>query len=136
VLSVSTGCPSNPVLTFHSCRFAGPQSWSPKHSLETSSDALAPSEEYRAKRWCNVAPFKPDSVWRNVPKERRIHKLCVGIVVAYSGVGVDEPIFYTAKVLPIGKINLPEFLGLIGATELPVGTDEVGIGPTYKAIAT
>jgi hypothetical protein len=122
--------------TVHACRFAGPQSWRPKHSLETSSDALAPSEEYRAKRGCDVAPFKPNSVWRNVPKERRIHKLCVGIVAAYSGVGSGGPIFYTAKVLPIGKTNLPEFLGLIRASELPVGVDEVGVGPTYKAIAT
>jgi hypothetical protein len=31
------------------CKLAGPQSWRPKHSFETSSDALAPSEEYKAK---------------------------------------------------------------------------------------
>lgn len=122
--------------SIHACKFAGPQSWRPTHSLENSSDALVPSEEYKAKRWCQIPPLKPDYRWKDVVKERRVYQFCVGIVAAYSSVGSDEPIFYTAKVLPIGKINLPEFLGLIGATELPVGTDEVGIGPTYKAIAT
>jgi hypothetical protein len=122
--------------SIHACKFAGPQRWRQKHSLESSSDALAPSEEYKAKRWCQVAPLKPDSVWRRVPKEQRIHRLCVGIVAAYSNASSEGPIFYTAKVLPIGKVNLPEFLGLIGYDELPVGTDQVGIGPTYKAIAT
>jgi hypothetical protein len=71
-----------------------------------------------------------------VPKEQRVHQFCVGIVAAYSSVGSNERIFYTANVFPIGKINLPEFLGLIRATELPVGIDEVGLGPTYKALAT
>jgi hypothetical protein len=55
-------------------------------------------------------------------------------VAAYSSVGTSGHIFYTAKVLPIGKVNLPEFLGLIRHTEIPIGIDEVGLGPTYKAI--
>ena len=122
--------------SIHACKFAAPQSWRPKHSLESSSDALSPSEEYTAKRWCQVPPLKTGSWWRRIPKERRIHRVYVGIVAAYRGVSSDEPIFYTAKVLPIGKINLPEFLGLIGETELPVGVGDVGVGPTYKAIAT
>lgn len=118
----------------HACKFAGPQSWMADHSLEWSYDSLAPSEEYKAKRWCQIAPLKPDSVWRSVPKERRIYRFCVGIVAAYSS--TSGHIFYTAKVLPVGKVNLPEFLGLIRHTEIPIGIDEVGLGPTYKAIAT
>jgi hypothetical protein len=120
----------------HACKFSGPQSWMADHSLEWSYDSLAPSEEYKAKRWCQIGPLKPDSVWRSVPKERRIYRFCVGIVAAYSSVGTSGHIFYTAKVLPVGKVNLPEFLGLIRHTEIPIGTDEVRLGPTYKAIAT
>jgi hypothetical protein len=120
----------------HDCKFAGPQNWRPEHSLERSSDSLAPSEEYKAKRWCQIAPPKPESRWSALPKEARIHEFCVGIVAAYTGVGSDERIFYTAKVLPIGWIHLVEFLGLIADRELPLGVADVGIGPTYKAIAT
>jgi hypothetical protein len=122
--------------SIHACKFAGPQSWMADHSLEWSYDSLAPSEEYKAKRWCQIAPLKPDSVWRSVPKERRIYRFCVGIVAAYSSVGTSGQIFYTAKVFPVGKVNLPEFLGLIRHTEIPIGIDEIGLGPTYKAIAT
>jgi hypothetical protein len=120
----------------HACKFAGPHSWMADHSLEWSYDSLAPSEEYKAKRWCQIAPLKPDSVWRSVPKERRIYRFCVGIVAAYSSVGTSGQIFYTAKMFPVGKVNLPEFLGLIRHTEIPIGIDEVGLGPTYKAITT
>jgi hypothetical protein len=68
--------------SIHACKFAGPQSWKPKHSLEYSSDALAPSEEHNAKRWCRIPRLKPDSIWRSVPKEQRVHQFCVGIVAA------------------------------------------------------
>jgi hypothetical protein len=95
-----------------------------------------PSEEYEDNRYCLIAPPKPDSIRRGIPKEKRIHHFCVGLVAAYSSVGTPERIFYTAKVLPVGKIIHPEFLGLIADTEIPIGIDEVGLGPTYKAVAT
>jgi hypothetical protein len=119
----------------HACKFSGPQSWRPEYSFENCADALAPSEEYRAKRWCQIPPPEPDGI-RRLPEARRLHQFCVGIVVAYSSVGSDRSIFYTAKVLPIGKINLPEFYGGIESAALPVDIDEVGVGPTYKAMAT
>ena len=98
-------------------------------------DSLVPSETHADKLWCRVPGPDDDGQRHDEAPERHIFKLCVGIAVAYSSAGASSETFYTAKVFPVGIPNIPVFLDLIGAEQLPIEPDVAALGAARKAQA-
>lgn len=116
----------------HGCKYADHAS----HRHRPYSDSLAPSERY-VRRWYCVTPApewspKPGSIDRSPSP----HRLCVGIVAAYKAHGSSGRVFYTAKLLPVGFPDVPTFLEYIGPDDLPLGVEDLALGPVLMAKTT
>lgn len=102
-------------------------------AMKTSGTSLVPSETHTTRSYLRVPLDRPELP---VPRNERIFTLCIVAVITYRGDPSDERVFCTAKVWPLGRSNLIEFLHFIDLKELPLDTDVLALGPSFLAETT
>lgn len=103
----------------------------PPKAWERSCDVLAPSETHECRLYCVIPGPEPGSVWEETP--RTVFRLRIALAVGYSSAGTSDTVFFTAKVFPIGKNNLIQFLDVVSRDEMPLAPKDVVLGTAEYA---
>lgn len=117
--------------TTENCELIGMAESLPARAWERSCDVLAPSETHECRLYCVIPGPESGSVWEETP--RTVFRLRIALAVAYSSAGTGDTVFFTAKVFPIGKNNLIQFLDVVSRDEMPLAPKDVALGTAEYA---